>query len=71
MSKLYVEHQAGRKNVGFDVRDVGHSDVKDCLKEGIVDLFLTRYWGLKLATNAVTTVLRVDQVSVLSLSLSL
>ena len=49
--------------MGFDVRDVGAADIKDCCTEGIVDLYLTRYWGLKLATNAVTTILRVDQVS--------
>lgn len=33
------------------------------LEAGILDTYLGKYWGIKLATNAAVTVLRVDQVS--------
>ncbi|XP_029434154.1 T-complex protein 1 subunit theta isoform X2 [Rhinatrema bivittatum] len=36
--------------------------VKDVLESGILDTYLGKYWGIKLATNAVVTVLRVDQI---------
>ena len=29
---------------------------------GILDLYVTKYWGIKFATQAVCTVLRVDQI---------
>ena len=64
MSKLYAEHQAGNKTFGFDVQNVVEAEVRDSCKTGVYDLFLTRYWGIKLATNAVNTVLRVDQVTI-------
>lgn len=36
--------------------------VKDMLEAGILDPYLVKYWGIKLATNSAITVLRVDQV---------
>lgn len=33
------------------------------LEAGILDPYLVKYWGIKLATNTAVTVLRVDQVS--------
>lgn len=36
--------------------------MKDVVSTGVYDLFLTRYWGIKLAAVAACTVLRVDQV---------
>lgn len=33
------------------------------LEAGIFDPYLVKHWGIKLATNAAITVLRVDQVS--------
>lgn len=51
--------QAGEKNAGVDV-DGGSP--KDLSKEGIYDLFSTKWWSLKLALDAVITVLRVDQI---------
>ena len=36
--------------------------VKDMLEAGILDPYLVKHWGIKLATNAAITVLRVDQV---------
>lgn len=62
ISKLYAAHQAGEKTSGFDIEGEGAA-VKDVAAAGILDLYLAKYWGLKLATDAATTVLRVDQVS--------
>lgn len=61
ISKLYAAHQEGRRNTGFDIEGEGAA-VKDVVDAGILDLFNGKWWGLKLATNAATTVLRVDQV---------
>ena len=47
---------------GFDIEGEGAA-VKDVAAAGIWDLYLAKWWGLKLATGAVNTVLRVDQVS--------
>lgn len=33
------------------------------LEAGVLDTYLGKFWGIKLATNAAITVLRVDQVS--------
>ena len=64
ISKLYAAHQEGQKNVGFDVEGEGAA-VKDVVEAGVLDLYNAKWWGIKLATNAATTVLRVDQASVL------
>lgn len=61
ISKLYAAHQEGQKNSGFDIEADGAA-VTDAAKAGIVDLYSAKWWGIKLATNAATTVLRVDQV---------
>lgn len=36
--------------------------MKDVFECGILEPYLVKYWGIKLATNAAITVLRVDQV---------
>lgn len=36
--------------------------MKDMLEAGIVEPYLVKHWGIKMATNAAITVLRVDQV---------
>jgi len=59
LSKLYAAHQEGKKTAGFDVETGG---VLDAVAAGIMDLYWTKYWILKLATNAATTVLKVDQI---------
>ncbi|POI35434.1 hypothetical protein CIB84_000815 [Bambusicola thoracicus] len=61
ISKLYAVHQEGNKNVGFDI-EAEAAAVKDMLEAGILDTYLGKYWGIKLATNAAVTVLRVDQI---------
>ncbi|XP_033635398.1 T-complex protein 1 subunit theta-like [Asterias rubens] len=61
LSKLYAAHQEGQQNTGFDIEAEG-AGVKDMLEAGVIDAYLTKYWGIKLATNAAVTVLRVDQI---------
>jgi T-complex protein 1 subunit theta len=61
LSKLYAEHQRGKPNIGLDI-DVEGGGVKDVVEAGIVDLYLTKWWAIKLATNAATTVLKIDQI---------
>lgn len=61
VSKLYAAHQEGKKNYGFDIEGEGAA-VKDAKEAGILDLYLTKYWGLKYAVNAACTILKVDQI---------
>ena len=61
---MNAAHQKGDKAAGLDLEnsDGGGVNVKDACSSHICDLYLSRYWGIKLATHAATTVLRVDQV---------
>ncbi|KAL5457355.1 hypothetical protein EMCRGX_G034604 [Ephydatia muelleri] len=61
ISNLRAAHQSGNKNSGFDVRGEG-SNVTDAVAAGILDLYLCRYWGIKLATNAAATALKIDEI---------
>ena len=61
ISKLYAAHQDGKKNVGFDI-EADCPAVKDATENGIYDLYITKHWGLKFATTAANTVLKVDQI---------
>uniref|UniRef100_A0A8C5DCW2 T-complex protein 1 subunit theta n=1 Tax=Gouania willdenowi TaxID=441366 RepID=A0A8C5DCW2_GOUWI len=61
ISKLYSAHHEGNKNMGYDIEAEGPA-LKDMLESGIVEPYLVKYWGIKLATNAAVTVLRVDQI---------
>lgn len=61
ISKLYTAHQGGDKNSGFDNEGEGAA-IKDVVAAGILDLYLAKWWGIKLATGAAVTVLRVDQI---------
>ncbi|XP_060941892.1 T-complex protein 1 subunit theta-like [Limanda limanda] len=61
ISKLYAAHHKGNKNMGFDIEGEGPA-IKDMLEAGILEPYLVKYWGIKLATNAAITVLRVDQI---------
>lgn len=61
ISNLYAAHNNGEKNIGFDIEAEGTSTC-DVMESGVMDLFLVKYWGLKFASNAACTVLRVDQI---------
>merc|ERR1719423_588369 len=62
IAKLYAEHQyEGGVRMGYDVESSGVATCDAQLK-GILDLFLVKWWGLKFATNAASTVLKVDEI---------
>lgn len=46
-------------NVGIDIVNGG---VRDMTKEGVIDLMATRQMGIKLSSQAATTILRVDHI---------
>jgi len=62
IAKLYAEHQyEGGVRMGYDVEGAGVATC-DAMQKGILDLFLVKLWGLKFATNAASTVLKVDEI---------
>uniref|UniRef100_H2Z8C9 T-complex protein 1 subunit theta n=1 Tax=Ciona savignyi TaxID=51511 RepID=H2Z8C9_CIOSA len=60
VSKLYAAHQV--KNGANKGVDIETGDVIDAAEDGILDQYLTKHWAIRLATNAVVTVLSVDQI---------
>lgn len=61
LNKLYSDHNMGHFNHGFDIESQSPATV-DVTKNKIFDLYLTKYWGLKYAVEAASTVLRVNQI---------
>lgn len=59
VSSLMAAHAEGSPTAGVNVDD---GSVMDAVKEKVYDLFSTKYWALRLATEAVCTILRVDQI---------
>lgn len=59
MARLYAAHSAGQVNTGVDIET---GAPKDLSADGIMDLYATKWWAVKLATDAVITVLKVDQI---------
>jgi len=59
ISQLYAAHEKGHTKYGINIEDGG---VGDITTTGIVDLLVTKIQGIKLAMDAVLTVLRVDQI---------
>jgi len=59
VAALAGAHAAGQAGAGLDVETGEPADLSE---QGIVDLFATKWWALKLAAEAVCTVLRVDQI---------
>jgi T-complex protein 1 subunit theta len=59
MDKLSLQHNAGNTNFGVDVDS---EEAKDVVHAGVLDLYLTKYWAIKLASDAAVTVLSVDQI---------
>ncbi|KAF1847490.1 t-complex protein-like protein 1 [Cucurbitaria berberidis CBS 394.84] len=70
LARLYVAHaaQKGRKDdewsVGVDIENDDNTGTLDAKKEGILDLWVSKSWAIKLATEAARTVLSVDQIIV-------
>jgi T-complex protein 1 subunit theta len=61
IQKLHLAHKSGGTNQGFDIESEQASTV-DIKTTGIYDLYATKYWGIKYAVGAATTILRVDQI---------
>jgi len=59
ISKLNAAHSEGKTTFGVDIDSV---EGKDAVKAGIYDSYLTKLWGIRLATQAAITVLSVDQI---------
>ena len=59
MSALRAQHAQGNGSIGIDSVT---SEMTDLGKQSITDLFYTKYWAIKFAADAATTVLRVDQI---------
>ena len=60
IANMYAAHADGDPNAGLDImtgetRNVGESD-------NVYDLYVAKWWGMKLAVDAASTVLRVDQI---------
>lgn len=59
VANLYAAHAAGNAAAGVDVEG---GAPRDLTADGITDLYATKMWAIKLATDAVVTVLKVDQI---------
>jgi len=70
LARLYVAHgaQKGRKDdewsTGVDIENDDGTGTLDAKDEGILDLWVSKNWAIKLATEAARTVLSVDQIIV-------
>ncbi|KAI8942110.1 T-complex protein 1 subunit theta [Plenodomus lindquistii] len=70
LARLYVAHaaQKGRKDdewsTGVDIENDDNTGTLDAKEEGILDLWVSKSWAIKLATEAARTVLSVDQIIV-------
>lgn len=61
VQKLHLAHKSGGSTEGFDI-DSEQPATIDIKKTGIYDAYATKYWGIKYAVGAATTILRVDQI---------
>ncbi|XP_050674813.1 T-complex protein 1 subunit theta [Leptidea sinapis] len=61
VNNIYKAHKDNQKTVGFDIESENNG-VCDTKEKGILDLYLLKYWGLKYAVGAATTILKVDQI---------
>ncbi|KZM26820.1 T-complex protein 1 subunit theta [Ascochyta rabiei] len=70
LARLYVAHaaQKGRKDdewtIGVDIENDDNTGTLDAKEEGILDLWVSKSWAIKLASEAARTVLSVDQIIV-------
>lgn len=59
VAALYAAHAAGQTMTGVDVLT---GQPRDLGEDGIHDLYSAKWWALKLAVDAASTVLRIDQI---------
>lgn len=61
VNKLHLMHKDGKATQGFDINSEQAATV-DVKTTGIYDLYSNKYWAMKYAVGAATTILRVDQI---------
>ncbi|KAG8345551.1 t-complex protein 1 subunit theta [Trypanosoma vivax] len=61
VTQLEIDHNGGKVHHGVNVED---GTTINALEAGIVEPYLTKYWAINLATEAVVTVLQVNQIIV-------
>ncbi len=61
LTKLRKAHEDGKKTIGVDISPEGDG-LMDASSAGVIDLLSTKESALRLAVDAVLTVLRVDQI---------
>lgn len=59
VSNLIAAHAEGQATAGVNVDD---GSIVDSLKNRILDQLMVKHWALRLATDAATTILRIDQI---------
>ncbi|KAF2497922.1 t-complex protein-like protein 1 [Lophium mytilinum] len=65
LARLYTAHAAHKgASMGIDIENEDKTGTLDATEEGILDLYITKSWAIKLATEAARTVLSVDQIIV-------
>merc|ERR1711976_1113262 len=71
IAELAAAHAEGKTNAGFDIDSDSSSVAKEdgtkhtinAVDNQVFDLLVAKYWGLKYATDAAATILRVEQIS--------
>ena len=65
LSRLYTAHHKTEDwTAGVDIENEDGTGIMDAQDEGVLDLLVSKSWATKLATEAVRTVLSVDQIIV-------
>merc|ERR1711992_152328 len=70
VAELAAAHAEGKTNAGFDIdsdssstpKEDGTRHTVDAVEKQVFDLLMGKHWALKNATNAASTILRVDQI---------
>ena len=70
MSKLYAAHNSqnessAQQGVDIEAESAALGGVVNAVERGVLDHFSTKFWAIKLATDASLTILKIDQVCVL------
>ena len=64
VSALYKAHAEGQMDAGVDIDGEAKDGVCNAVQTGVLDSFASKDWAIKLATEAATSVLRVDSIIV-------
>lgn len=59
VSTLWTAHSIGLNSTGLDIESGGAVDLS---KKGVVDIFLVKSWALKILSDVVITVLKIDHI---------